>query len=157
MDHAGLSRAAGSAALDVRRAWPEEFGACADLYVRVLTETFTWVPPERHRRDDFLRAACDEEIYVAADGAGRIVGLAGFYRPQNFLHSLYADVRGNGVGKALLDYVSAVADAPVSLKVQLPNRRAQAFYLREGFLILEQGRDPGSDVDWLRMVRKAAR
>ena len=142
--------------LEVRRARSDELDACADLYVRVLRDTFTWQPPDRHRRDDFLRAARDEEIYVALEDRA-VVGLAGFYRPQNFLHSLYADVRGRGIGKALLDYVSAVADAPVSLKVQLPNRRAQAFYLREGFIPLEQGRDPGSDVDWVRMVRKAVR
>lgn len=158
MDHAGLSRPASAAPndvpLDVRRARPDELGACADLYVRVLRDTFTWMAPERHKRDDFLRAARDEEIYVAAGADGRIVGLAGFYRPQNFLHSLYVEGRSQGVGKALLDYVSAVADGPVSLKVQLPNRRAQAFYAREGFLVLEQGQDPGSDIAWLRMVRK---
>ena len=145
--------AAPSTVLQVRRARTDELGACADLYVRVLRETFTWLPPERHKRDDFLRAARDEEIYVATEG-GRIVGLAAFYRPQNFLHSLYVDVRGRGVGKALLDHVSAVADGPVSLKVQLPNRRAQAFYVREGFVTLERGQDPGTDVAWLRMVRK---
>jgi len=139
--------------LEIRRARPDELGVCADLYVRVLTETFTWVPADRHKREDFLRAARDEETYVAAQD-GRIVGLAGFYRPQNFLHSLYVDGRGQGVGKALLDHVSAIADAPVSLKVQLPNRRAQAFYAREGFLVLEQGQDPGSDIAWLRMVRR---
>lgn len=144
--------AAPSALMQVRRARSDELGACADLYVRVLRETFTWLPPGRHKRDDFLRAARDEEIYVAVD-AGAIVGIAGFYRPQNFLHSLYVDARGRGVGKALLDHVSAVADGPVSLKVQLPNRRAQAFYAREGFLTLEQGQDPGTDVAWLRMVR----
>ncbi|HEY0437874.1 MAG TPA: GNAT family N-acetyltransferase [Phenylobacterium sp.] len=140
--------------IDVRRARPDELGACADLYVRVLRETFTWMAPERHDRGDFLRAARDEEVYVA-ERDGRIVGVAGFYRPQTFLHSLYVEARGDGVGKALLDHVSAVADGPVSLKVQLPNRRAQAFYLREGFIALDQGQDPGSDIAWLRMVRKA--
>ena len=138
--------------MDVRRARSDELGTCADLYVRVLRETFTWLPPERHPRDDFLRSARDEEIYVAiADGT--IVGLAGFYRPQNFLHSLYVDARRQGIGKALLDHVAAIADGPVSLKVQLPNLRAQAFYLREGFQAQEQGRDVGSDITWLRMVR----
>ncbi len=142
--------------MEVRRARANELDACADLYVRVLTETFTWVPPERHRREDFLRAAREEEIYVAVED-GRVLALAGFYRPQNFLHSLYADTRGRGVGKALLDHVSAVADGPVSLKVQLPNRRAQAFYAREGFLTVERGQDPGSDVEWLRLVRARPR
>jgi ribosomal protein S18 acetylase RimI-like enzyme len=139
--------------MEVRRARSDELGACADLYVKVLRETFTWLPPERHRREDFLRAAPDEEIYVAVD-EGRIVGLAALYRPQSFLHSLYVDVRGRGVGKALLDHVAGQAAGPLSLKVQAPNRRAQAFYRREGFLCTEHGRDPGSDVAWLRLVRE---
>jgi len=138
----------------VRRARADELDACADLYVRVLRETFTWLPPERHRREDFLRAAREEEIYVAVD-EGRIVGIAAFFRPQNFLHSLYVDDRRRGVGKALLDHVIRMADGPLSLKVQAPNLRAQAFYRREGFLCTEQGRDAGSDVSWLRLVRPA--
>ncbi|MCR5874119.1 GNAT family N-acetyltransferase [Phenylobacterium sp. J426] len=141
MDHAGLI---------VRRARTDELDACAELYVRVLRETFTWLPPERHRASDFLRAAEVEEVYVASRG-GRIVGLAAFYRPQNFLHSLYVDDRGRGVGKALLDHVSAVADGPVSLKCQAANLKAQDFYRREGFRCTETGADNG--VAWLRFVR----
>ena len=140
-------------ALQIRRARPEELQACADLYVRVLRHTFTWLPPERHHRDDFLRAAREEEVYVAVEG-GVIVGLAAVYRPQNFLHSLYVDRRGRGIGKALLDHVAAVCDGPVSLKVQAPNRRAQQFYAREGFVCIERGQDPGSDVAWLRLIKK---
>ena len=138
--------------MQIRRAWSEEIDACADLYVRVLVDTFTWLPPDRHKRDDFLRAARDEEIYVAVED-GRILGLAGFYRPQDFLHSLYVAERGRGVGKALLDHVSASASGPLSLKVQAPNLRAQAFYRREGFFCTEQGRDLGSDIEWMRLVR----
>ena len=143
-----------AAGLQVRRARPEELPACADLYVRVLRDTFSWQPPERHRREDFLNAAREEEVYVAVED-GRILGLAAFYRPQNFLHSLYVDDRGRGVGKALLDHVSAVASGPVSLKVQAPNGLAQRFYAREGFTCVERGRDRGSDIAWLRMVRPA--
>ncbi|HZZ31305.1 MAG TPA: GNAT family N-acetyltransferase [Phenylobacterium sp.] len=138
--------------LEVRRARSDELGACADLYIRVLRETFTWLPPERHRREEFLRAARDEEIYVAVE-AGAILGIAAFYRPQSFLHSLYVDARGKGVGRALLDHIAATVHGPLSLKVQAPNLRAQAFYRREGFLCTEHGRDPGSDIAWLRLVR----
>ena len=140
--------------MELRRARTDELGACADLYVRVLSQTFTWLPPERHHREDFLRAAKEEEVYVAVE-AGRVIGLAAFFRPQNFLHSLYVDDRGAGVGKALLDHVAALCDGPLSLKVQAPNLRAQAFYRREGFLCTEHGRDPGSDIAWLRLVRPA--
>ncbi|CAN7178152.1 GNAT family N-acetyltransferase [Phenylobacterium sp. LjRoot219] len=139
--------------LEIRKARPEELQACADLYLKVLVETFTWLPPERHDRKEFLRSTRDEEIFVALDH-GRILGLAGFYRPMNFLHSLYVEERGRGIGKALLDHVVAAARGPVSLKVQEANRRAQAFYAREGFVATERGRDPGSDVVWIRLVRE---
>ena len=138
--------------LEIRRARPDEIEACADLYVKVLTETFIWLPAEHHDRREFLRSARDEEIYVAVE-AGRILGMAAFYRPMRFVHSLYVDERGRGIGKALLDHLAAVADGTLSLKVQEQNRRAQAFYAREGFVATERGRDPGSDVTWIRLVR----
>jgi GNAT superfamily N-acetyltransferase len=139
--------------LEIRRAKPEELGCCAELYVKVLRETFTWLPPDRHQPADFFRAAREEEVYVAlADG--EIVGLAALFRPQGFLHSLYVDARGHGIGTALLDHVAATVDGPLSLKVQEPNARARAFYAREGFVCVEHGRDPGSEVAWLRLVRE---
>jgi ribosomal protein S18 acetylase RimI-like enzyme len=138
--------------VEIRRARPDEIGACADLYLKVLVETFTWIAPDRHDRQEFVRSARDEEVYVAVEG-GRIVGLAGFYRPMRFIHSLYVETRGRGVGKALLDHLVAGASGPISLKVQEQNRRAQAFYAREGFVATERGRDPGSDVTWIRLVR----
>lgn len=144
MDDAGVTT------LEIRRARPDELAACADLYVRVLRETFTWTDPARHREQDFLRAAQEEEVYVAVE-QGRIIGLAGFYRPQRFLHSLYVDARGRGVGKALLDHVAREAGGPLSLKCQAQNLRAQAFYAREGFRCVERGCNDG--VEWLRLVR----
>ena len=138
--------------LEIRRATPEELPACADIYVQVLTDTFTWLPPERHDRRDFLRAARDEEIYVAVE-SGRLLGVAGFFRPMNFVHSLYVVDRGRGIGKVLLDHLASVAGGPLSLKVQEANLRAQAFYAREGFVATDRGRDPGSNVTWLRLMR----
>jgi GNAT superfamily N-acetyltransferase len=136
--------------LTVRRARADELAACAGLYVRVLRETFTWLPADRHRPEDFLRAARDEEVFVAVE-RGRIVGLAALYRPQSFLHSLYVEERGRGVGKALLDRVLAETGGRLSLKCQAANLGAQAFYDREGFTCIEAGEDDG--VKWLRYVR----
>ena len=138
--------------LEIRRTRPDELQACADLYVQVLTETFTWIAPERHDRNEFLRAAREEEVYVARED-GRLVGVAALYRPMNFIHSLYVAERGRGIGKALLDHLAASGGEPLSLKVQEANLRARAFYVREGFAEMERGRDPGSDVDWIRLVQ----
>jgi GNAT superfamily N-acetyltransferase len=137
----------------VRRARLEELPVAASIYQRTLRDTFTWIPAWRHNAQDFLRQALDEEIYVAVDEA-RIVGVAAFYRPDNFLHSLYVAERRRGVGKAMLDHIAAVATGPVSLKCQAVNLKAQAFYAREGFVITEQGRDPPSGPPWVRMVGK---
>lgn len=145
MDDAGLTLG-----LTLRRARFDELAACAGLYVRVLRDTFTWIPPDRHRAEDFLAAARDEEVFVAVE-AGRIVGMAALYRPQAFLHSLYVIERGRGIGKALLHHVIAAAGGNLSLKCQAANRGAQAFYIREGFRCIEAGEDGG--VAWLRFVR----
>jgi GNAT superfamily N-acetyltransferase len=135
----------------VRPARPEELAECAQIYVRVLSDTFTWMPADRHREEDFLKAAREEEVFVALDG-DRILGIAAFYRPQTFLHSLYVTERGRGVGKLLLDHVIAAAGGGrLSLKCQAANLRAQAFYIREGFRCTEAGEDGG--VAWLRFVR----
>lgn len=137
--------------IEVRAARPDELAACAALYERVLRETFTWQAAERHQADHFLKAAEDEDVFVALDG-GRIVAVASLYRPDEFLHSLYVEARGRGIGKALLDHVSRVARGPITLKVQLANARAQDFYQREGFRVLEYGEDePG--VPWLKLQR----
>lgn len=144
MDDAGLT------GLVVRRARPDELAACAALYVRVLRTTFTWIPPETHKAEDFLRAARDEEVFVAVT-QGRLLGLAAVYRPQKFLHSLYVDDRGRGVGKALLDHVLAEMGGRLALKCQAANLRAQSFYDREGFACVEAGEDNG--VKWLRYVK----
>jgi GNAT superfamily N-acetyltransferase len=135
--------------LEIRRARPEELASCATLYVRVLRDTFTWTPKDRHREADFLEAAREEEVFVAVED-GRIVGLAALYRPQSFLHSLYVGERGRGVGKALLHHVVAAAGGRLSLKCQTANRGAQAFYIREGFRCVEAGEDGG--VAWLRFA-----
>jgi ribosomal protein S18 acetylase RimI-like enzyme len=142
-----------SAGLDIRRVTDDaDLAACAALYQSVLRETFTWTDPATHRAADFLRAAQVEEVYAAYE-RDRLVGVAAFYRPANFVHSLYVTERGRGIGKALLDHMSAVADGPVTLKVQTANVRARAFYRREGFHVVDEGCDRPSGVAWMRLAR----
>ena len=66
---------------------------------------------------------------------------------------VHNDARSAARIAALIDAITATLDGPMSLKVQAPNTRAQAFYAREGFHCVEKGQDFGSDVAWLRLVR----
>jgi ribosomal protein S18 acetylase RimI-like enzyme len=132
---------------------PEELDSCAELYDRVVRRTFTWFDRLDDQAAKFRSEAAQEEVYVAlADG--RLVGLVSFYRPDSFLHSLYVDYaeHGRGVGAALLAHIEAIAEAPVSLKVQTRNLQARRFYERNGFKIVEEGQD-SEQSQWVRMAR----
>jgi ribosomal protein S18 acetylase RimI-like enzyme len=138
--------------LVVRRAHPSELEACADLYDRVVRATFTWLDVG-DPRGKFIEEAETEEVFVALDGE-RIVGLAAYYRPETYLHSLYVDqsAHGRGAGTALLDHVQSLSQAPLSLKVQALNAPARRFYERKGFVEIEEGQDPDGS-RWIRMRR----
>jgi GNAT superfamily N-acetyltransferase len=137
----------------IRLAEASDLPACADLYDRVVRATFTWFSDLGGQRAKFMREAEVEEVYVAVD-ADRLLGLAAFYRPDNFLHSLYVDDsdHGAGVGSALLAHIEAIADGPISLKVQTRNLPARAFYERKGLIAVEEGAE-SEDSRWVRMAR----
>ncbi|MFO1015871.1 MAG: GNAT family N-acetyltransferase [Caulobacteraceae bacterium] len=142
--------------LEVRPARSGELQTCAEIYERAARATFTWFDLE-NLQERFLADAEEEEVHVAVED-GRMLGLAALYRPDSFLHSLYIDdgARGRGVGLALLHYIDRIADGPVSLKVQVLNHRARAFYAREGFKIVEKGGEPRPSRDrWLKVCRDA--
>jgi GNAT superfamily N-acetyltransferase len=139
--------------LTIRRMRPEELDACAALYDRVVRATFTWFSELGDQAAKFASEAGEEEVYVALS-EGRLVALAAFYRPDNFLHSLYVDydAHGQGVGSALMAHIEAIADGPVSLKVQTRNTQARRFYERKGLRIVEEGAD-SDESRWVRMSR----
>jgi GNAT superfamily N-acetyltransferase len=139
--------------LEIRRARPDELAACADLYDRVVRRTFTWFDDLGDQVAKFRREAEEEEVYVALN-ASRLDGIAAFYRPSNHLHSLYVDyaAHGQGVGSALLAHIEAIADGPISLKVQTRNTQARQFYERKGLKVVEEVEESARS-RWVRMTR----
>jgi GNAT superfamily N-acetyltransferase len=137
----------------IRRARVDEFAECAGLYERAGNQAFTWRPRNWFKAADFLGFAKNEEVYIA-QSRGAILGILSFFRPSNFVHSLYVDpsAQGFGIGRALIEAVAKIADGPLSLKVDEPNAKARAFYARLGFRPTgETGIDSG--VRWLRLKR----
>jgi GNAT superfamily N-acetyltransferase len=140
--------------LEVRRARPEEWPACADIYVRSGRAAFTWAYPAEFQAAKLLGWADEgEEIYLAHDGE-RVVAMMTFWRPDNFVHNLFVepDVQGSGLGSALLALAEKIADGPISLKCDAQNLAAIAFYKRRGLTVCEEGQRPDGGV-WFMLRR----
>ena len=139
----------------IRRARSDELKTCAALYERVGNQTFTWRPKNWFKAEDFIDFANSEEIYVA-ESHGAILGILSFFRPSNFVHSLYIDesAQGFGIGTALIEAATKFADGPLALKVDEPNTRARKFYEKLGFIDAhETGIDAG--IRWIRLKQPA--
>jgi ribosomal protein S18 acetylase RimI-like enzyme len=137
----------------IRRARIDELEACAALYERAGNEAFTWRPPGWFKAAAFLEHTKSEEVYVA-ESRGAILGVLAFFRPSNFVHSLYIEpsAQGFGIGTAMIEAAAKIADHPLSLKVDEPNTKARKFYEKLGFIDAhESGLDSG--IRWLRLKR----
>jgi GNAT superfamily N-acetyltransferase len=92
-----------------------------------------------------------ERILVAVEEAIGIVGFVSVHELERFVHNLYVDParQGKGIGSALLARAVALAGGPASLKCQLRNPGALAFYRRLGW---SQGESGESELGaWVRM------
>lgn len=97
--------------------------------------------------------------FVAVDG-GRLVGFAGSLPPEDGVREqtelwgiyLLASHQGRGLGQALLD--ATIGHEAAALWVAEENRRAQAFYQRNGF-VFTGARDTIEDWEGLPELRMA--
>jgi GNAT superfamily N-acetyltransferase len=141
--------------LTIRAARGDELEEAAALYEKVATDAFTWRHKGFFKAADFLRWAKSEEVYVALVGE-HIAGTLSFYRPENFIHSLFVEeeAQGLGIGQSLIKHVRGLADGPLSLKVDISNERAINFYERHGWRRASGKASTGVDrgVRWLRYV-----
>ena len=127
--------------LTIRPARAEELLACAALYERVA-QRFDWEEPGVRTAESKLSSFEGEEVFVAHEGE-TLVGFLSLWRADNFVHSLFAEPQGRGIGPALLAHVAAGADGPLSLKCVDLNSDAQRFYRRQGFFPVDRGESRG--------------
>lgn len=138
--------------IEVRPVAARDLPACAATFEAAWNNTFPhW--PRRVGVADFIAETADEIVFVAAM-TGRVCGFASLYAPESFLHLLYVApaAQSQGVGSALLRTVLRNAAAPLSLKCQITNTRARAFYAKHGFAEAGVGED-----EFGRWVRLKAR
>ncbi|HWD27546.1 MAG TPA: GNAT family N-acetyltransferase [Rhizomicrobium sp.] len=151
-----MSRAAcSSLTLTIRPARnAAEIDDAAALYVRSGQASFTWRAPEHFRAEDFRMFALDEEVWLAFLG-NAVVGILSIFREESFIHCLYVDPDAQrlGVGRALVAHVRRIAGGPLTLKLDVPNRRAIRFYEATGWTRMTGLDDQGVDefgITWAR-------
>jgi chorismate mutase/ribosomal protein S18 acetylase RimI-like enzyme len=138
--------------LVVRPAAPEDSRALADLYSAARVAAVPTMPPARHTNDEdrawfATRLAADnQEAWVALRGDA-VVGYALITRTERWLDHLFVrpDLKGGGVGSALLDIVKATQPDGFCLWVFESNEPARAFYAQRGLVELERTDGSGNE------------
>jgi len=142
-------------ALTIRKARSAaEIAAAAALYVRSGTAAFTWRPAGHFTAEDFVRFAEEEEVWLAFMG-NALVGILSLFRADNFIHCLYVtpEAQRLGVGRSLIIHLRNETGLPLTLKLDVPNTQAIAFYEATGWIRLNGPDDFGADlqgVSWAR-------
>ena len=131
-----------------------EIEDAAQLYVRSGRAAFTWRPDNHFRAEDFRMYALDEEVWLAHMGDA-LVGILSIFRAESFIHCLYVDpdAQGLGIGRALVAHVRRIVGEPLTLKLDVPNRKAIAFYEATGWERMTGLEDQGVDdfgIKWAR-------
>lgn len=96
-----------------------------------------------------------EEIHVALSDH-TIVGIVSSWVADRFIQHLYVkpQYQGRGIGSELLRTCQNIYGAPLSLKCDTCNERAQCFYRKEGWLSSEKG--VGAEGPWERFESRRA-
>lgn len=102
---------------------------CSRIMTKAICQTFYWTQTSEVDLKSFRNLTEDEVVYIALSD-GLVVGFSGIYLPDKFLHHLYVDpdFQRKGVGSKLLAHAYTVTGFNLSLKCQVKNNLARAFY-----------------------------
>jgi GNAT superfamily N-acetyltransferase len=107
----------------------------AETIYRDCRAKATWLPPAARENSDFARDTAGEKLLVAVGSDDLPIGFLSVWEPDRFIHHLYvrSEMRGQGVGKALLKALSNQLPMPWRLKCLTANGGALAFYESQGW------------------------
>lgn len=136
--------------LSIRPYVPADGEDCARIFDAAWHSGHPYAP-RRISRATFENETFGERVLVAETGSAEVVGFVSIYEPSQFIHHLYVDParHGSGIGRTLLERAVAIAGGKASLKCQLRNPAALAFYRHLGW---HPGEDGEADTGpWVRM------
>lgn len=104
--------------------------------------------------DEFKSITLNEEIYVATNREGMILGFIGVWVPDKFIHHLYISPKQQhkGIAKLLLLKSIETYKLPLTLKCDDCNVNAKGFYEHCGLLAISAG--VGDYGSWTEYVLK---
>jgi GNAT superfamily N-acetyltransferase len=111
-----------------------------ELFLNERRRTFTEQDLSEFELDDFDKQTQGECILTAL--ANNIpVGFISIWRPNNFIHHLYVDVKhqGKNLGTELLKAAILKTSFPITLKCLTSNIKAVEFYGKKGFVEKSRG------------------
>lgn len=128
---------------------PADLEACVAIFDRAWHAGHPYAP-RKIDAEVFASETEGERTFVAVLVEG-VAGFVSLYPPQGFIHHLYVDpeFQRRGIGQALLAAAVVDVGGRASLKCQLKNRRALAFYRRLGWSDGDTGGDEATP--WIRM------
>lgn len=123
------------------------------LYVASRNAAFTWQAIGAHQPGDFDAHTEGEQILVAEEGNGGILGFASIWAPDSFLHNLFVhpSFTRRGVGRALLAACARHFTHPSTLKCLKANTQALDFYRSQGWRVLRE--ETGPDGPYFLMTK----
>lgn len=119
--------------IEVRRLSGEaELARAAELCA--LSSAAFWWRPSAGSAVDFFRRCLPEEVVWAAFDNGGMAGVISMSSPSH-IHFLFVapDRMRSGIGRALIDHVRSAVQGRLTLKVDVHNADAIAFYERLGW------------------------
>ena len=137
---------------------PSDRARCADILTRAMAHAFHWTDVAAVTPEDFDEFTSGEVIRVA-ETDGEVRGLSSVWADDCFLHHLYVspEAHRQGIGRALLADALQACDGRLSLKCQMQNTPARAFYRAMGFVETDEpGGSEGPLGPWLWMRTPAA-
>ena len=128
----------------IRRLEPDDLPAAAELWLDANREAHGFLPASYwlEHLEEVQAAMAQAEMWAfAAEEQAEILGFIGLQ--GDYVAGLFVrrEARSGGVGRQLLDHAKAGRQA-LRLRVYQKNKRAAAFYRREGFRALEADTDP---------------
>lgn len=121
----------------------QELDELMEIWYRTNLTAHDFIPADywKSHYEEVKRVLPEAGIYAAKDQKGRILGFAGL--TGNYIAGLFVkeEWQSHGIGKMVIDRIKEEKDG-LELHVFAENEGAVRFYIREGFEILEEQRNP---------------